>query len=60
VPSCARGAGVLPHVIEKVLNHATPGIAGVYQHHNWLEEKRDALEKLAALLASIVEGSATA
>jgi integrase len=53
-------AGVLPHVVEKVLNHVTPGIAGVYQHHNWLEEKRDALERLAALLANIVEGSATA
>jgi hypothetical protein len=53
-------AGVLPHVVEKVLNHVTPGIAGVYQHHNWLEEKRDALERLARLLAKIVEGSATA
>ena len=53
-------AGVLPHVVEKVLNHVTPGIAGVYQHHNWLEEKKAAMEALAALLAKIVEGSATA
>jgi integrase len=50
-------AGVLPHVVEKVLNHVTPGIAGVYQHHNWLEEKKAALEALASLLAKIVEGS---
>jgi integrase len=47
-------AGVLPHVVEKVLNHVTPGIAGVYQHHNWLEEKRDALERLASLVFDIV------
>jgi integrase len=48
-------AGVLPHVVEKVLNHVTPGIAGVYQHHNWLEEKKAAMEALAQLLTSIVK-----
>jgi len=53
-------AGVLPHVVEKVLNHVTPGIAGVYQHHNWLEEKKAAMEALADLLSKIVEGNATA
>lgn len=44
---------MLPHVV--VLNHVTPGIAGVYQYHNWIEEKRDALERLATLVLDIVK-----
>jgi integrase len=53
-------AGVLPHVIEATLGHTIPGVAGVYRRHNFVEEKKAALEALAALLAKIVEGSATA
>jgi hypothetical protein len=52
-------AGVLPHVIEATLNHTIPGVAGVYRRHNFVEEKKAALESLAGLLAKIVEGSAT-
>jgi integrase len=48
-------AGVLPHVNDKVLNHVTRGVAGVYARHNYIEEKRDALERLATLLRTIVE-----
>jgi hypothetical protein len=48
-------AGVLPHIVDRVLNHSTPGMAGRYGHHNWIEEKRDALERLATLLRTIVE-----
>ena len=48
--------GVLPHVVEKTLGHITPGIAGVYQHHSWLEEKRDAVERLAKLLPEVISG----
>jgi hypothetical protein len=48
-------AGVLPHVIEACLNHKVRGVAGVYRRHNYIEEKRDALERLATLLKSIVE-----
>jgi integrase len=47
-------AGVLPHVIDKVLNHVTRGVAGVYARHNYIEEKRDAVERLSALLHEIV------
>jgi integrase len=53
-------AGVLPHVVDRVLNHSTPGMAGRYGRHNWVEEKRDALERLAAFITKIVEGSASA
>ena len=53
-------AGVFPHVVDRVLNHSTPGMGGRYGHHNWIAEKLDALEKLADLIAKIVEDSATA
>jgi Phage integrase family len=48
-------AGVLPHVNDKVLNHVTRGVAGVYARHNYIEEKKAAMEALASLLASIVK-----
>jgi hypothetical protein len=35
-------------------------MGGRYGHHNWIAEKLDALEKLADLIAKIVEDSATA
>lgn len=40
---------------EAVLGHARPGIKGVYDHHDFLEEKRDALEQWAAALKRIAE-----
>jgi integrase len=42
---------------EAVLAHARPGIKGVYDHHHYLEEKREALELWAAQLRSIVESA---
>jgi hypothetical protein len=39
---------------EAVLAHARPGIRGVYDHHDYLDEKREALELWAARLKSIV------
>jgi hypothetical protein len=53
-------AGVFPHVVDRVLNHSTPGMGGRYGHHNWITEKLDALERLATLLANIVEGGTAA
>jgi hypothetical protein len=40
---------------EAVLGHARPGIKGVYDHHDYLDEKREALELWANRLRSIVE-----
>jgi integrase len=40
---------------EAVLAHVRPGIKGVYDAHDYLDEKRDALEQWAARLRSIVE-----
>jgi integrase len=54
--------GVRLEVTEAVLNHISGsrgGIAGVYQRHDWANEKRAALDAWASRIASIVEGQAT-
>lgn len=50
-------AGVRPDVAERVLGHAIPGIAGVYDRYSYLEEKRGALERLAAVVEKIIGGT---
>lgn len=49
--------GVRFEVTEAVLNHvsgARAGVAGIYQRHDWRDEKRSALEAWARHVASIV------
>jgi integrase len=46
-------ASVLPDVAERVLGHIIPGVRGTYDRYEYLDEKRDALEKLAALIEHI-------
>jgi integrase len=51
--------GVRLEVTEAVLNHISgsrAGIIGVYQRHNWADEKRMALEAWATHLATLVVG----
>lgn len=47
--------GVLPHVKEKILNHALPPMMAVYDHHDYMEERRAALHQLAVKVLEIVE-----
>src|SRR5262249_39671314 len=47
-------AGVQPDVAERVLGHTIPGVRGVYDRHAFLDEKRDAQERLAALIDGIL------
>jgi integrase len=47
-------AGVLSDHAERVIGHAIPGIRGVYDRHAYLDEKRLALERLAALVDRIL------
>jgi integrase len=47
-------AGVLSDIAERVLGHAIPGVRGVYDRHSYSAEKREALEKLAALVGLIL------
>jgi integrase len=49
--TCVSGMarlGVPPHVADKVLNHQTgtiSGVAAVYQRHEFLAERKDALDR---------------
>jgi integrase len=50
--------GVRLEVTEAVLNHVSgsrAGVAGVYQRHDWLEEKRAALDAWGEHVAAIIE-----
>jgi integrase len=47
-------AGIRPDIAERVLGHARPTIEETYDVHEYEAEKRDALEKLATLVAEIV------
>jgi hypothetical protein len=47
-------AGVDADIAERCLGHVIGGVRGVYGRHSFLEEKRIAFEKLAALIEGIV------
>ena len=52
------GIGIAPHVIEKVLNHATgqiSGVAAVYNRYAYREEKIVALAAWAGVLSEFVD-----
>jgi hypothetical protein len=47
-------AGVRPDISERVLGHSIKGVEAVYDQHKYADEKRDALEKLAATIERIL------
>ena len=47
-------AGVRPDISERVLGHVIRGVEGVYDRHSYIDEKRDALERLAAMIERIL------
>ena len=58
--TCVSGMarlGVAPHVADKILNHQSgtiSGVAAVYQRHEFLMERRDALNRWGEYVAKIV------
>ncbi len=48
--------GVSREVAERCLNHALKGVEGIYNQHDYLEERRQALTLWASLLDALVEG----
>jgi integrase len=52
--TCASGMaqlGIAPHVLDRVLNHTAgsiSGVAAIYNRHEYLNERRDALDQWAA------------
>ena len=52
--------GVRFEVTEAILNHVSgsrSGVAGVYQRHNWRDEKRTALDAWSSKLQSLIDGA---
>ena len=48
-------AGVPRDIGERVMGHVLPGVEGTYDRHEYREEKADALNKLAGLIAMILD-----
>ena len=42
--------GIRDTTVDRVLSHVIPGVSGIYNKHQYFEEKREALEKWAARL----------
>jgi integrase len=51
-----NGMGVAPHIVEAVLGHHIKGVAGVYNHADYADEQRAALERWDAHIARLVAG----
>jgi hypothetical protein len=50
--------GVPPHVADKILNHQAgtiSGVAAVYQRHDFLAERKEALDRWGAHVEQIVQ-----
>jgi len=62
--TCVSGMarlGIAPHVADKILNHQSgtiSGVAAVYQRHDFLAERQEALERWGTHVASIVSDMA--
>jgi len=59
--TCRTGLARLrvePHIAERVLNHAQERIAGTYDVHDYLDEKRAALDRWADHLRGLVQAPA--
>ncbi len=41
-------------IAERVLGHAIPWVEGIYDRHDWMDEKSDALARLATHTEEIV------
>jgi integrase len=63
--TCVSGMarlGIAPHVADKILNHQSgtiSGVAAVYQRHEFLAERKQALDRWGAHVASILAKAAS-
>ncbi|MCG9000263.1 tyrosine-type recombinase/integrase [Laribacter hongkongensis] len=48
--------GIDPIVAERCLNHKIKGVEGIYNRHDYFNERRDALNKWAGLLTALDQG----
>lgn len=45
--------GVPPHIAERCLNHKIKGVEGIYDHHDYLNERREAISTVAKKIMAI-------
>lgn len=50
--------GVMPHVAERCLNHKVKGIEGIYNRHDYFDERKAGLQAWADLLAELEKDDA--
>ena len=48
--------GVVPHIAERCLNHKIKGVEGIYNRHDYFEERKAALNTWASFLTQIERG----
>ena len=53
--SLAASQGVAGHVAERCLNHKLKGVEGIYDRHDYFDERKEAHEKIADLLESVID-----
>jgi integrase len=51
--SLLASLGVQGHIAERCLNHKLKGVEGIYNRHDYLPERKEALEKLSTYLTPI-------
>ncbi|MFZ2290493.1 MAG: integrase arm-type DNA-binding domain-containing protein [Halopseudomonas yangmingensis] len=52
--SLLASIGVPGHIAERCLNHKLKGVEGIYNRHDYFDERRDALDRLAQHLAPLI------
>lgn len=52
--SLLAAIGIPGHVAERCLNHALKGVEGIYNRHDYFNERREALDLLAKKLAPLI------
>lgn len=53
--SLLASEGVPGHVAERCLNHRIKGVEGIYDRYDYLDERREALQKIATKLSPLVD-----
>ncbi|WP_163578031.1 site-specific integrase [Halomonas faecis] len=48
---------MLDRIVERCLNHKPKGTEGVYDHHDYFEERNEALTKVAELVEPAINGA---
>jgi integrase len=55
--SLLAAAGVPGHVAERCLNHKLKGVEGIYDRYDYFDERKEALTKVAELVAPSINGA---